>query len=352
VTLSRCAVCAQEQIPQLACDFEGLTAAIEACLVRVTVRAAPQEVSVVQQPLLFALGQLADANMEADLALQAARADGLAALPACWERDLWTHAFSATAWSGSVSALLEAKESYRGAPIEHDRLRLFLAEKQHDRGLGAGERIDALEWCAMAALHEDADALMKTLRKPGGSGMCALEQHLTMDRFILAQQSAATSDPSFKVFIKMQSAADSQRWTTAYLDEKVQLEVWATQSCYFYLIEQDCTGDLCYLIPNPDQPKANNYLTAGQHRLVPSVAAGDTFGLEFRAPVGLERVIVFATKEPWAEFAKLAKIEDAYVRAMALTKGMGTTRGIGRVPLAAAPTVMAVTELTFTLLAR
>ena len=116
---------AQAQTPHLA--VEELCAAIEAACNSVSTGSAPAVVTALQQPLRTALTALDTANFEADQSLRGAGVNATGDMPTGWARELWTHAFAATVWSGDLTLLMDAHETYRGAPIDYQRFEVRAA---------------------------------------------------------------------------------------------------------------------------------------------------------------------------------------------------------------------------------
>jgi hypothetical protein len=137
----------------------------------------------------------------------------------------------------------------------------------------------------------------------------------------------------------------------------------ATEDCYVYVVEQDSSGHIEPLLPSKVHPRANNYLRANVRRQLPdnSPAVNDDLEIKFCEPPGLERVIVVATRTPWADYEAFAAITEPRARTVALTRGV-RTRGMAAVSRhmmaaesataadARAPPDMAVAEMQFTLL--
>jgi hypothetical protein len=252
-----------------------------------------------------------------------------------------------------------------------------LSLKQQDFGLGGGDRIDALEWQKMAFAKADADTQALSGDKPGGASVFALEAQRALDRFISSAQQQSAQHGGFQVFcaLKEPSTASPRvgmfihpasvlTCTTAYIGEDVILDLWATEDCYVYVVEQDSSGHIEPLLPSKIHPRAHNFLRANVHRQLPdkSPAVGDDIDITFCEPPGLERVVVVATRTPWEEYAAFAAIAEPRARTVALTRGVHVRRmsvipdgsgSAGGAALAArAPPVMAVAEIQFTLLRR
>jgi len=54
---------------------------------------------------------------------------------------------------------------------------------------------------------------------------------------------------------------------------------------------------------------------------------GDRFDIEFEPPAGLERVVVFASRTPWAEYANLMRMNEGRQRTAALARSVVLSRG-------------------------
>ena len=336
-----------DQAPRV--EVDDLVSALEKACSAVAPGVQPTAVHALQAPVRFALTTLTDASRDADAALRGAGAEATGDMPPGWARELWSHAFGRCTWWGSRGAMQAAVESYSGVRMDQARVEAFLAQKQQDFSLGAGDAVDALEWRTMITARQDAD--MQALAQPGNSGgLHGIAAQLAVDRF-LAFAAAHSTDPSFRVSVSMrgpslQRAMVVRPATTgcavARMCDPVVLQVESTRDCFFYLLEQDCTGALCPLLPNKEDPRASNKLRGGVSRLVPDPQLGDSFGIEFQPPAGLERVLVFATLEPWEDYAAIARLTDERQRVAAVTRGM-------RVVALKRP-IMAVVELRFTLL--
>ncbi len=100
-------------------------------------------------------------------------------------------------------------------------------------------------------------------------------------------------------------------------EQPVQLEVWATRDCYLYLIEQDCEGGICPLLPsNAAQQDAECRLQANVRRAVPDAALGDQFAIIFTPPIGLERVYAFASLRPFSTWSGDGAMLSANLRSL------------------------------------
>jgi hypothetical protein len=283
-------------------------------------------------PLRCALGMLADANAEADAALSGAGSNAAAKVPLGWARDLWSFAFTAFAFSGTLTSLVAAKSGgYSGAACDEARFAQFVMQKQQDAALGGSSAVDVFEWAAMAAAPGDP---VTTALKPSVGPANGLEAQRLLDR-LAAFANANKADESFKIFVDMvpPSGAPSsltrgmatQAVSSSYkakIGDAVNLKVQATQDCFFYLIEQDSVGGLCPLVPNVSVASVDNRLLANVPRAVPS--PGDGFTIVFTPPAGLERVIAFGLKQPMAEWGQLAAVANDAQRGAALVRGMAT----------------------------
>ena len=344
-----------EQAPHLAAD--DLISAIEKSCGAVTVHSSTAAAANVQAPIRFALGAVADAHAECNAALRGAAADATGGMPVGWPRELWKHAFGRTIWSGTRSALLAAVDCYKGPAIELALFEPFAAQKQQDFALGGGDRVDALEWQAMASADAPAVEANALVSSGGGGKLCGLAAQLAMDRF-LAYASTHALDQGFNVSVRLFNPAAPPTALTrgamvsktsvavARMGDPVVLDVTATRDCYIYLVEQDSSGTLCPLLPNGEDTRASNFVRANTTRRVPDPAAGDAFEISFCPPPGLERIVCFATLQPWSEYAGLAGLEDRQ-RVTALTRGtmVKATKTEGKDP------AMALAEIRFTLLA-
>jgi hypothetical protein len=214
-------------------------------------------VAALQQPLRTALAALDTANFEADQSLRGAGVNATGDMPTGWARELWTHAFAATVWSGDLTLLMDARETYSGAPIDYQRFEArrvqlsciacaaaanmarccaqpFIELKKQDFEVGGSGRIDAVEWRAMALARDDPD--VAALSKPGCQ---ALEAQRAMDRFIAYAREHSADEGAFQVNVALKSDADRMRErgmkathcsiVEARMQSPVFLEVWATQ---------------------------------------------------------------------------------------------------------------------------
>ncbi len=343
-----------DQAPRLAAD--DLVSAVEKSCGSITVHASSAAADATQAPLRYALGAVAEAHADCDAALRGAGADATGDMPVGWPRELWKHAFGRCVWSGTRGALLAAVHSYKGPAIDLALFEPFAAQKQQDFALGGGDRVDALEWRAMAsadAAQVEANALVSPA---GGGKLCGLAAQLAMDRF-LAYAASRVNDDDFRVSVRLCNTAQAQERTrslvrgmnvaatpacaVARMNDPVLLEVEATHDCFIYVVEQDSSGALCPLLPNAADARAGNAVRANVPRRVPDAALGDAFTVAFCPPAGLERVVCFATRQPWAEYARLAGLADDRQRLTALTRGC---------VVAATTPAMALAELRFTLL--
>jgi len=343
-----------DQAPRLAAD--DLVSAVEKSCAEITNQSTAAVAASVQAPLRFALGAVSEAHRDADAALRGAGADAAGDMPVGWARELWTHAFGRCIWSGARGALLAAVESYKGPAIDMAHFEPFVAQKQQDFTFGAGDRVDALEWRVMAAADVSPKATQE-LERPDGK-LCGMAAQLAVDG-LLAHAAAYANDDGFRVSVRLCDPAHAAAPSAAMLprgmavtlrptacavariNDEVLLEVTATRNCYFYLLEQDSGGALCPLLPNEVQNDANNKLQAHVARRVPDATLGDRFQITFTPPEGLERIVVFATLEPWTKYGSLASLADPGQRVRALTRGT---------MVSASKPSMAVCELRFTLL--
>ena len=342
---------AQELVPRLA--VPQISAAITGAFDKLSVTTPPAAVAELQLPLRMALDVLAMAHKEADAAL---RGSGVAAtedMPPGWPRELWAHAFGRTMWSGPITFLTDGLKSYTGAAANTEKVEAFLSLKQQDFALGGGHRIDALEWRDMAAARDDAPPA----QAPGGAVADSMSKQLWLDRFVARAQQQ--SSPAFQVSVDLTEFAKARKvvsvaapasstFRAAKLRDRVQLEVTATQDCYIYVVEQDSSGDIELLLP-PRQSvvsRVNNFIRAGQRRLIPDPSGADGLQLAFQPPLGLERVVVLATLAEWPDYFAAAGVQDDAARGVALTRGM---RKIAISKTGAAMPAMAVGELRFML---
>ena len=347
-----------DQAPHLAAD--DLVSAVEKACGEITVHSKAIVVAAVQAPIRFALNMVADAHAECNAALRGASADATGDMPVGWPRELWKHAFGRTIWSGTRSSLLKAVDSYKGPTIELALLEPFAAQKQQDFALGCSDRIDALEWRAMAsadAPNVEAEALMR----PGGDGkLCGLTSQLALDR-LLACAATYAQDDGFRVSVRRRDTSAipprgvtvlaSTTLAVARMGESVVLEVEATRDCYFYLVEQDSSGTLVPLLPSDlfykKNPGVKPMLRANVLRVVPSDC--DQIVINFSEPPGLERVVCFASLEPWPEFSRLLGVNDDRQQAYAIST-LTRSCAMRCATTASNPSVMAVAEIRFTLL--
>jgi hypothetical protein len=340
-----------EQAPHLAAD--DLISAVEKSCGEISVRSSTAAATTVQAPIRFALGAVADALAECNAALRGAGVDATGDMPVGWPRELWLHAFGRCVWSGTRGALLAAVSSYTGPAIDLALFEPFAAQKQQDFALGGGDRVDALEWRGMASA-DAAQVEANTLVSPAGGGkLCGLAAQLAMDRF-LSHAATHAHDDGFRVSVRLYNPAAPHTGITrgvklsvatvavARMGDSVVLDVEATRDCYIYLVEQDSSGALCPLLPNAADSRANNKVLANVPRRVPDPSLGDAFKIEFCPPPGLERVVCFATPQPWPDYARLAGLGDDRQRVTALTRGCMVT--------ASKSDAMALAEIRFTLL--
>jgi Domain of unknown function (DUF4384) len=299
-------------------------------------------------PLRAALDQLVAANEEGNAALSGAGSHAAAKVPPGWARDLWTYAFTAFAYSGSMSTLMSAKNSGYPGTCDDARLAQFAMQKQQDAALGAGNTVDVYEWAAMALAAGDPISTALEVSTTNSSG---LEAQRLLDRFI-SFANANKADDSFKIFVDLVPPAGSVGNTgpyftmtgqpvpypvrglgterlvssstyEAFIGDLVKLEVTATQDCYFYLVEQDSGGGICPLIPwNENVKNVDNRLIANVTRPVPM--GNDGFQIRFKRPAGLERVLVFGVKQPIIDWGNFASIENDTRRSGFIMRGMAS----------------------------
>jgi hypothetical protein len=274
-------------------------------------------------PLRCALDELVAANEEANNALTGSGGNAIVAakMPVGWARELWTYAFTVNAFSGALASLVSAKNSGYPGACDDARVAQFVMQKQQDAALGGGNTVDVYEWAAMAqAAGDPFETVMKPNSEEGG-----LEAQRMLDR-LMAYANANMADDSFKVSVELIpnrdfiiGAAASGITYRARLGNQAELRVTATQDCYFYLVEQGPTGNLCPLVPwNSENANVDNRLIANMSRLVP--CQGDGFSIWFGAPAGLERVFVFASQKPIPEWNQMASIENNVQRTAALSR--------------------------------
>jgi hypothetical protein len=115
----------QEQAPHLA--VEDLVSACESACAGLRKSDTPERVLAAQQPLRFALDCVLRASYEADAALRGAAADAVSSMPHGWPRDLWTHAFGKTTWSGQLSMMSSALDTYTGSAVDTGRVQVRFA---------------------------------------------------------------------------------------------------------------------------------------------------------------------------------------------------------------------------------
>ena len=236
----------------------------------------------------------------------------------------------------------------------------FLELKQQEFKLGAPDRGDVVEWRAMARATADVDT--QALAAP----VCAVAEQMLVDRLISAYLNSG--DAGFSV-----SVTASPVWSAnpvdvaptgpracgvALMSDPVFLEVTATEDCYIYLIEQDSSGGLCFLLPNAADPNANNRVRRNEVRTVPDKQrCGDRFDISFTPPAGLERVVAFASRTPWADYANLMRMNEGRQRTAALARSVVLSRGMAATASDQAPSQhnagppagMALAELRFLL---
>ena len=200
---------------------------------------------------------------------------------------------------------------------------------------------------------------------------CAVADQMLIDRLVAAY--ANSGDASFTVNVRLKPlrgqlfsqgmVATAQGWRTcgtASMKDPVFLEVCASEDCYIYLIEQDSSGGLCFLMPNSTHPAADNRVRRNEVRTVPDKERGDRFEIAFQPPAGLERVVVVASRTPWADYDSLMRMNEGRQRTAALARSVVLTRAMEVKPTAdlapsqhntpAAPaTAMALAELRFLL---
>ena len=300
--------------------IEDLTSALKACCGDVSAKTPAERVTAMQPQLRFALSALAEANRSAEMSLEGNGAVASKEVPAGWARALWDLAFTAWGYSGPLSALKSAKASYTGPPVDELRFAQFVSLKGQDAALGAADRVDVFEWAAMA----NALSAASVVAKPASG----LEGQRLLDRLV-AYANANKSDPDFRVLVHLKGKPIPPRGMqatatkfTARMGDSVTLEVTATKDCYFYLIEQDSTGDVSPLVPwNEAVSGIDNKLTANVIRPVPAADGSDGFNIQFVPPAGLERVVVFAVQrklEEW-DMATVATRGAALSRAFMCT---------------------------------
>jgi hypothetical protein len=243
-------------------------------------------------------------------------------------------------------------------------LQPFLELKQQDFKLGAPDRVDVVEWRAMARATADVDT--QALAAP----VCAVAEQMLVDRLISAYLNSG--DAGFSVSVKLKPKADQfstprgmdvaptgpRACGVALMSDPVFLEVTATEDCYIYLIEQDSSGGLCFLLPNAADPNANNRVRRNEVRTVPDKQrCGDRFDISFTPPAGLERVVAFASRTPWADYANLMRMNEGRQRTAALARSVVLSRGMAATASDQAPSQhnagppagMALAELRFLL---
>ena len=235
--------------------------------------------------------------------------------------------------------------------------------KLQDFKLGASDRVDVVEWRAMARANADVNSL--ALAAPIKSSVA---DQMLIDRLISTYISSSDAGLNVNVRLKpkpgqllargMEVTAQGPRACgLAKMGDPCFLEVTANEDCYIYLIEQDCSGELCFLLPNTADPRADNRVRRNEVRTVPDEGRGDRFNINFTPPAGLERVVVVASRTPWSDYDSLMRMKgrqctSALARSVVVTRGMNVTPKVDMAPSqhsVAAPNTMALAELRFLL---